>query len=216
MAGERLSKYDYLLKILLVGNSGVGKTSMTFRAINNTFATNVASTLGIDFQTKFVNVSGKRVKLQIWDTSGQERFWAVTTHFFRGAKGALLVYDITDEKSFQDMTRWLKSIQDNTDPDIEIIIIGNKCDKENDRVVSKEEGKILAEQNHCVFFETSAKSNTNIEFAFEQIASKIMKAHLEGEIHLACHDLAPAYVSKDVSNLSDVNQNMNNARKCCR
>ena len=114
------------------------------------------------------------------------------------------------------MTRWLKSIQDNTDPDIEIIIIGNKCDKENDRVVSKEEGKILAEQNHCLFFETSAKSNTNIEFAFEQIASKIMKSHLEGEIHLACHDSAPAYLSKDVSNLSDVNQNTDNARKCCR
>ena len=114
------------------------------------------------------------------------------------------------------MTRWLKSIQDNTDPDIKIIIIGNKCDKESERVVSEKEGKALAHQNHCLFFETSSKSNTNIEYAFEAMASKIIKAHLEGEVHLVCHDLVPENVSEVVSNLSDVKRNMDKDRNCCR
>ena len=209
-------KYDYLLKILLVGNSGVGKTSMASRATNDTFETEVASTLGIDFRTKFVDVLGKTVKLQLWDTSGQERYLAVTTSFYRGANGALLVYDITDEKSLQDVTSWLNSVRDYTSSDIEVIIIGNKCDKENKRKVSEEEGRALAEKNHCLFFETSAQSNTNIQLAFKALAEKIVNAHLEGKIFLGSPNTIWTE-SPDVGlNLDYENQNRNTDKECCR
>jgi len=208
--------FDYLLKILLVGNAGVGKTSMAFRATNDTFDTEVIATLGIDFKTKFVNVSNKTVKLQIWDTSGQERYQAVTTHFFRGAKGALLVYDITNQKSFQAVASWLESIQDHSDPEIEIIIIGNKCDKENKRIISEAEGRAMAEQNRCLFFETSAQSNTNIQYVFEALAGKIVNAHLEGRIYLTNHDVVPTNNFDVVSNLEDTDSNINRNGKCCR
>ena len=215
MSGD-YREFDYLLKILLVGNAGVGKTSMAFRATNDTFDTEVIATLGIDFKTKFVKVSNKTVKLQIWDTSGQERYQAVTTHFFRGAKGALLVYDITDQKSFRDIASWLESIQDHSDPEIEIIIIGNKCDKENKRIISEAEGRAMAEQNRCLFFETSAQSNTNIQFVFEALAEKIVNAHLEGRIYLTNHDVVPTNNFDVVSSLEDTDSNINRNGKCCR
>ena len=217
MASESRSHDFYLFKILLVGNSGVGKTSMAYRATSDKFDTEIPSTLGIDFRTKHVCASGKVVKLQIWDTSGQERFWAVTTNFFRGAKGALLVYDITDHKSFEDTAKWLKSIKDNTDPEIEILIIGNKCDKENQRKVSEKEGRTMADKNNCLFFETSANSNENIQHVFETLADKIVTAHLEGKIYLTCHETVSESISEALPK-SDASliRNMNKNTKCCK
>ena len=190
---------------------------MAYRATFDKFDTDVSSTLGIDFRTKHVCASGKIVKLQIWDTSGQERFWAVTTNFFRGAKGALLVYDITDHKSFEDTAKWLKSIKDNTEPEIEIIIIGNKCDKENQRKVSVKEGRTMADQNNCLFFETSANSNENIQHVFEILADKIVTAHLEGKIVLACHNMGSESISKAVPKSdATLNRKRNENIKCCK
>uniref|UniRef100_A0AAY4AN69 Ras-related protein Rab-13 n=1 Tax=Denticeps clupeoides TaxID=299321 RepID=A0AAY4AN69_9TELE len=133
-------KYDFLFKLLLIGDSGVGKTCLIIRFAEDNFNSTYISTIGIDFKVKTIDVDGKKVKLQIWDTAGQERFKTITTAYYRGAMGIILVYDITDEKSFENIQNWMKSIKENASAGVSRMLLGNKCDIETKRKVPKEVG----------------------------------------------------------------------------
>ncbi len=166
--------YDLLFKLLLIGDSGVGKTCILFRFSDDAFNTTFISTIGIDFKIKTIELGGKKIKLQIWDTAGQERFHTITTSYYRGAMGILLVYDITNSKSFDNIAKWLRNIQEHASEDVEKMILGNKCDMEDKRVVSKEKGEAIASENGIKFFETSAKTNVNIDKAFVELSQSIL------------------------------------------
>ncbi|KAB0396293.1 hypothetical protein E2I00_015528 [Balaenoptera physalus] len=131
--------YDHLFKLLLIGDSGVGKTCLIIRFAEDNFNNTYISTIGIDFKIRTVDIEGKKIKLQVWDTAGQERFKTITTAYYRGAMGIILVYDITDEKSFENIQNWMKSIKENASAGVERLLLGNKCDMEAKRKVQKEQ-----------------------------------------------------------------------------
>nr|XP_008123125.1 PREDICTED: ras-related protein Rab-3A [Anolis carolinensis] len=158
--------FDYMFKILIIGNSSVGKTSFLFRYADDSFTPAFVSTVGIDFKVKTIYRNDKRIKLQIWDTAGQERFRTITTAYYRGAMGIMLVYDITNEKSFENIRNWVRNIEEHASPDVEKMILGNKCDMNHKRQVTREQGEKLANGFGVKFMETSAKANINVENAF--------------------------------------------------
>jgi len=166
--------YDMLFKLLLIGDSGVGKTCILFRFSEDAFNTTFISTIGIDFKIKTIELRGKKIKLQIWDTAGQERFHTITTSYYRGAMGIMLVYDITNAKSFDNIAKWLRNIDEHANEDVERMILGNKCDMDDKRVISKERGESIAREHSVRFLETSAKTNINVETAFIQLAESIL------------------------------------------
>ncbi|XP_036090783.1 ras-related protein Rab-13 isoform X2 [Rousettus aegyptiacus] len=158
--------YDHLFKLLLIGDSGVGKTCLIIRFAEDNFNNTYISTIGIDFKIRTVDIEGKKIKLQVWDTAGQERFKTITTAYYRGAMGIILVYDITDEKSFENIQNWMKSIKENASAGVERLLLGNKCDMEAKRKLAREHG--------IRFFETSAKSSVNVDEAFSSLARDIL------------------------------------------
>lgn len=166
--------YDLLFKLLLIGDSGVGKTCVLFRFSDDAFNTTFISTIGIDFKIKTVELNGKKIKLQIWDTAGQERFHTITTSYYRGANGIMLVYDITNPKSFDNISKWLRNIEEHASEDVERMLLGNKCDMDEKRMISKERGEQIAREHGIKFYETSAKNNVNIEKAFMTLATDIL------------------------------------------
>uniref|UniRef100_A0A1A7XG44 small monomeric GTPase n=1 Tax=Iconisemion striatum TaxID=60296 RepID=A0A1A7XG44_9TELE len=165
--------YDYLFKLLLIGDSGVGKTCVLFRFSEDAFNSTFISTIGIDFKIRTIELDGKKIKLQIWDTAGQERFRTITTAYYRGAMGIMLVYDITNEKSFDNIKNWIRNIEEHASSDVEKMVLGNKCDINDKRQVSKERGEKLGLEYGIKFMETSAKSNINVENAFLTLARDI-------------------------------------------
>ncbi|KAI3364109.1 hypothetical protein L3Q82_010939 [Scortum barcoo] len=173
--------YDLLFKLLLIGDSGVGKTCVLFRFSDDAFNTTFISTIGIDFKIKTVELQGKKIKLQIWDTAGQERFHTITTSYYRGAMGIMLVYDITNAKSFENISKWLRNIDEHANEDVERMLLGNKCDMEDKRVVPKAKGEQIAREHGIRFFETSAKANINIEKAFLTLAEDILRKLFRGD-----------------------------------
>nr|XP_057930780.1 ras-related protein Rab-8B-like [Doryrhamphus excisus] len=166
--------YDYLFKLLLIGDSGVGKTCLLFRFSEDSFNTTFISTIGIDFKIRTIELDGKRVKLQIWDTAGQERFRTITTAYYRGAMGIMLVYDISSEKSFENIKNWIRNIEEHASSDVEKMILGNKCDMADRRQVSKDRGEKLAIDYGVKFLETSAKTSLNVEEAFYSMGRDIL------------------------------------------
>lgn len=163
------------VKVLMVGDSGVGKTSLLLRYASNDFNESYITTIGIDFKTKFLDVGDKRVKLQIWDTAGQERFRTITTSYFRGAQGILLCYDVVDRNSFNSIGSWLEQINNHADQQVVVIIVGNKCEMVDEREVTEEQGQALADQHEYTFIECSARDNVNVVAAFEAIAHEIVE-----------------------------------------
>lgn len=159
--------FDYMFKLLIIGNSSVGKTSFLFRYADNSFTSAFVSTVGIDFKVKTVFRQDKRVKLQIWDTAGQERYRTITTAYYRGAMGFILMYDVTNEESFNAVQDWSTQIKTYSWDNAQVVLVGNKSDLEDERVVSTERGKQLAEQMGLEFFEASAKDNANVKAVFE-------------------------------------------------
>jgi len=170
--------YDYLFKLLLIGDSGVGKTCVLFRFSEDAFNSTFISTIGIDFKIRTIELDGKKIKLQIWDTAGQERFRTITTAYYRGAMGIMLVYDLTNEKSFENIKNWIRNIEEHAAPDVQKMILGNKCDMTEKRVVSRERGEQLALEYGIRFMETSAKASQNVEEAF-YILSRDIKTHID-------------------------------------
>lgn len=165
--------YDLQIKLLMIGDSGVGKTCLLLRYANDSFSPTFITTIGIDFKIKNIDIDGKRVKLQIWDTAGQERFRTITTSYFRGAQGIVLVYDVTDRRSFESIRNWISQIQQHADVHVNKILVGNKCDMLDEKVVSSEEGQKLAKEFEMEFWEASAKNDVNVEQSFLSIAQSV-------------------------------------------
>lgn len=172
---SRNASYDFLIKLLLIGDSGVGKSCLLLRFSDDCFTPSFITTIGIDFKIKTIDLDGKRIKLQIWDTAGQERFRTITTAYYRGAMGILLVYDVTDDQSFQNIRNWIRNIEQHAADNVNKILIGNKADMESEKDVDYARGQALAQEYEIKFFETSAKTNQNVVEAFEAIASDIKK-----------------------------------------
>ena len=170
--------YDYLFKVLLIGNSSVGKSSLLLRFVDNQWSDLFVPTIGVDFKIRTMEIDNKNVKLQIWDTAGQERFKNITASYYRGAHGIFVVYDISDTVSFKNINNWLIEIEKNANKNVYKILVGNKCDLEDKRTVSYQQGKELAETYGMQFIETSAKSNTNVDEAFHLLGKEVMKLSL--------------------------------------
>mmetsp|Transcript_70805 Transcript_70805/g.117250 ORF Transcript_70805/g.117250 Transcript_70805/m.117250 type:complete len:212 (+) Transcript_70805:25-660(+) len=167
-------QYDYLVKLLLIGDSGVGKSSLLSKFADDKFTPHISQTIGMDFKIKMLDIGGRRVKLQIWDTAGQERFHTITQQYYRNAMGIILVYDVTNEESFSNIRRWAAQIAAHGAEDAERLLLGNKADMETPkRAIDTARGKALADEYGIPFFETSAKMGVNVEEAFHSITNSV-------------------------------------------
>ncbi|GFP89474.1 RAS-related protein raba5c [Phtheirospermum japonicum] len=192
---------EYLFKIVVIGDSAVGKSNLLSRFARDEFDHNSKATIGVEFQTQVVLLDGKEIKAQVWDTAGQERFRAVTSAYYRGAVGALVVYDITRKATFESVKRWLDELNTHCDTTVAKMLVGNKCDLENIREVSVEEGKAFAEEEGLFFIETSALDSTNVREAFEivirEIYDKVSRKILNSDSYKA--DLSANRVGVDLT-----------------
>ncbi|GFQ06434.1 RAS-related protein raba5a [Phtheirospermum japonicum] len=170
---EQQQTEDYLFKIVLIGDSAVGKSNLLARFARDEFYPNSKSTIGVEFQTQKMEINGKEVKAQIWDTAGQERFRAVTSAYYRGAVGALVVYDISRRQTFESVGRWLNELHTHSDMNVVTILVGNKSDLRDAREVTTGEGKALAEAQGLFFIETSALDSSNVASAFQTVVKEI-------------------------------------------
>lgn len=177
MGSPSNNSYDYSFKILLIGDSAVGKSSLLVSFISNHVDEDPSPTIGVDFKIRHLHVSGKRLKLTIWDTAGQERFRTLTSSYYRSAQGIMLVYDVTKRETFTNLSDvWAKEVElYSTNQDCVKILVGNKVDRESERSVTREEGIALAQKNGCLFLECSAKTRENVEKCFEELALKILE-----------------------------------------
>jgi len=169
-AGEQ---YDHLFKLLLIGDSGVGKSCLLLRFSDDIFTDSFISTIGVDFKIRTIDLDGKRIKLQIWDTAGQERFRTITSSYYRGAHGIIVVYDVTEQKSFDSIQKWLQEIDTFAGPTVTKLLVGNKCDLESQRAITTQKGEELAKSLGVPFIETSAKTTKNVEEAFLRLTRSI-------------------------------------------
>uniref|UniRef100_A0A5K3FF94 small monomeric GTPase n=1 Tax=Mesocestoides corti TaxID=53468 RepID=A0A5K3FF94_MESCO len=171
--------FDYMFKLLIIGNSSVGKTSFLVRYAEDSFTSAFVSTVGIDFKVKTVFRQDKRVKLQIWDTAGQERYRTITTAYYRGALGFILMYDITNEDSFNAVRDWVTQIKTYSWDNAQVVLVGNKSDLASERQITTERGRALADTLGLNFFETSAKDNVNVKAVFDLMVDIILQKMAE-------------------------------------
>ncbi|KAK9713073.1 hypothetical protein RND81_06G001200 [Saponaria officinalis] len=171
--GDGEHKVEYVFKVVLIGDSAVGKSQILARFARDDFSLDSKATIGVEFQTRTLVIHHKSVKAQIWDTAGQERYRAVTSAYYRGAVGALLVYDITKRQTFEHIPRWLQELRAHADKNIVIMLIGNKSDLEDQRAVATEDAQEFAEKEELFFLETSALEATNVEAAFTTVLTEI-------------------------------------------
>jgi len=177
---ERDYNYDYLFKLLLIGDSGVGKSCLLLRFADDFYTEAYISTIGVEFKIRTVEIEGKLIKLQIWDTAGQERFRTITSSYYRGAHGIIVVYDVMDPASFYAVERWLSEIKSLAAPDVIKMMVGNKNDMPL-KNVSFAEAKEFADNHNIPFFETSAKDNSNVEQAFIDLTKLILKKNIDAQ-----------------------------------
>nr|CAB3265370.1 ras-related protein Rab-35 [Phallusia mammillata] len=167
-------EYDHLFKLLIIGDSGVGKSSLLLRFADNTFSGSYITTIGVDFKIRTVEINGEKVKLQIWDTAGQERFRTITSTYYRGTHGVIVVYDVQSAESFVNVKRWLHEIEQNCDT-VNRILVGNKDDSPENKVVETADARKFADQLNITLFETSAKENKNVEEMFTEITRQVLE-----------------------------------------
>lgn len=166
---------DYLFKLLLIGDSGVGKSCLLLRFADDTYTESYISTIGVDFKIRTIELDGKTIKLQIWDTAGQERFRTITSSYYRGAHGIIVVYDVTDQESYANVKQWLQEIDRYASENVNKLLVGNKSDLTTKKVVDNTTAKEFADSLGVPFLETSAKNATNVEQAFMTMAAEIKK-----------------------------------------
>ena len=171
-------EYDHLFKLLIIGDSGVGKSSLLLRFADNLFSGTYITTIGVDFKIRTIDVNGEKVKLQIWDTAGQERFRTITSTYYRGTHGVIVVYDVTNGESFVNVKRWLQEIDQNCDV-VNRILVGNKNDCPEKKVVQTEDAHKFADQIGIELYETSAKENINVEEVFYAITRLVLQTKRE-------------------------------------
>ncbi|KAH0723863.1 hypothetical protein KY290_005248 [Solanum tuberosum] len=212
MARRADEEYDYLFKIVLIGDSGVGKSNLLSRFTRNEFCLESKSTIGVEFATRTLKVEGRIIKSQIWDTAGQERYRAITSAYYRGALGALLVYDVTKPISFENVSRWLKELRDHADSNIVIMLIGNKTDLKHLQAVATEDAQSYAEREGLSFIETSALEATNVEKAFQMNLSEIYR--IISKKSLSSENPAPANI-KEGKTLVVGAEEINTKKACC-
>ncbi|XP_006824825.1 ras-related protein Rab-15-like [Saccoglossus kowalevskii] len=194
-------QYDIIIRLLMVGDSGVGKTCMLCRFADDDISSTHVSTIGIDFKIKTLTIDGKKIRIQIWDTAGQERYETITKQYYRRAQGIVLVYDMKNEESFKNIQKWMKYISDFAPEDVELILVANKSDAYNsERKVSKEHGEMFAKEHRIPFYETSAYMDMNINEAFIMLARIVMKRHKKEidkqmeHIRLFCREDSDAHI----------------------
>jgi len=211
--------YSYLFKYIIIGDTGVGKSCLLLQFTDKRFQPVHDLTIGVEFGARMVNLDGdKLVKLQIWDTAGQESFRSITRSYYRGAAGALLVYDITRRDTFQHLSRWLEEARQHAQSNMVIMLIGNKNDLEHRRAVSTEEGKAFAEANNLIFLETSAKTAYNVESAFISTAENIHGKIVSCEIDVTneSHGIKVGMAGSSVGGLPGLTErNTGGGRGCC-
>ncbi|MCO5579745.1 hypothetical protein L7F22_033605 [Adiantum nelumboides] len=166
-------EYDYLFKLLLIGDSGVGKSCLLLRFADDSYLESYISTIGVDFKIRTVELDSKTIKLQIWDTAGQERFRTITSSYYRGAHGIIIVYDVTDQESFNNVKQWLNEIDRFASENVNKLLVGNKSDLTAKKVVDTQTAKAFADEIGIPFLETSAKNASNVEDAFMTMATEI-------------------------------------------
>ena len=170
-----MEEYDMMVKVIIIGDSGVGKTNIMSKFLKNKFMEESKATVGVEFGSKLFDLNGHKIKAQIWDTAGQEKYKSITGAYFKGSKGALVVYDITQKSTYEYLEKWVNDLKSAGDPKITIILIGNKSDLEENRQVSKEQGEEKAKSFGCAFLETSALSGDNIDKAFNMMVKEIFE-----------------------------------------
>ena len=200
-------EYDLLFKLILIGDSCVGKSNILLKYLKNQFNENSKTTIGVEFGTKNIIINNKRIKIQIWDTAGQERYRSITSAYYKGAKGALIVYDITRKNTFDNIDKWITDLKLNGDKNICIIILGNKSDLINKREINKNDGIKKAEMYKTAFLETSALNGDNISKAFDELIEQIVINNKN-----IFQDDNENEIDKGV-NLND--EKNNNNKKCC-
>lgn len=200
--------YNFVFKVVLIGESGVGKSNLLSRFTKNEFNHDSRTTIGVEFSTRTVELNGFKIKAQIWDTAGLERYRAITSAYYRGAVGALLVYDITKHLTYDSVERWLKELYEHAEANIVVMLVGNKTDLESERSVPTEEARSFAENHKLLFLETSALESTNVEAAFNNVLLEIQK-----KTHNK--DLVRGSICA-VSLNSSRAENVTNSKPCCR
>ena len=208
---EEEKNYEMMFKVVLVGDSFVGKTNMMSKYLKNEFKSDSKATVGVEFGSKQFKIEGHTIKAQIWDTAGQERYKAITSAYYKGAKGAFVVYDITRKDSFASIDKWISDLTSVADKKLTVVVIGNKCDLEDQRQVTKEEGEEKANQLQVAFLETSALSGANLDKAFEMMINEVYKK---------CHEEMLAEGDVDIEGGQDINlnkkpENPAGTKKCC-
>eukprot|EP00760_Papus_ankaliazontas_P035812 PhM_4_TR8034/c0_g1_i1/m.43867/K06109/RAB13; Ras-related protein Rab-13 len=215
--GGGSESFDYVFKLIVIGDSGVGKSALTLRLSDDTFYADHAATIAIDFRMHFMTFMHKRIRLQIWDTAGQERFQSVATAFYRGANGVLLCFDLTSRKSFASMNMWLERVRTQALPGVACILIGCKADMKAQREVAREEAAEWAQFHGMGYVETSAKESDNVVHAFEQISYTILEDQREAleRARASSTSVGGAGPHVDFSKSTSSSNNNNNGG-CCK
>ena len=207
--------YDLIFKIVLIGDSGVGKTNILSRYINNEFSLATQSTVGVEFGSKIIKKNGKVIKLQIWDTAGQERYKSITSAYYKGSKGAFVVYDITRKTTYDNIDKWIGELKTNGSEDVLIMLVGNKSDLEDKREVITEEVEKKAQEQKLAFCETSALNGKNVEYAFENLINEILKKVEKDKINEAKQLSESKAITLETADKNQNEKNSKKKKKCC-
>ena len=183
-------------KIITLGDSHVGKSSLIIKFIENKFTTNYLTTVGFDLKCKTIQMNDEEIKLIIHDTAGQERFRSLASNYIKKANGVLLVYDISDKKSFDNIGKWMDDIIEESDNKIPIVLAGNKCDLKQERVITKEVGENIAKQYNLIFFETSCKDGDNVDNCFKELTQQILERKKERKKSIEAKKLEKIKIKK--------------------
>lgn len=210
--------YDYLFKIIIIGDSGIGKSAILYRFADNIYNEGYISTIGVDFKIKTILINGKIIKLQIWDTAGQERFRTITTSYYRGSHIIFLCYDVTDRESFSNLNMWKNEIKKFANSNVKVVLCGTKIDLHSKRQISKEEGIVYAKNNGYEFYEVSAKNNRNIDELFEKTSEQLLNEFLselynKNKIKESTHTNVKPNAGNTIKITKDYKEIFN--RKCC-